>query len=370
MARYKTYTDDKLIFTPEDTSSMITIGDLTLYLVDLITDIRAHANGKYKKLVKEIKKLKSYEDEREEFEKASKDKVELFFNAYHQIITISLELRHLLSDVLDLGDYDSIKYAVYYNGRRYKLDELKPEWMRVSSKNGLMLNLSKATKGLKKEMADKYAGSVQEIFDNHYKSYLKMIKETYRGEKTLGEKGSRITLGHVAEAYEEHLGEDHPAAYKVLNSSVDEIIKYSSSVKAMTALRAIGDEKAQWPPHESVDSGWMHIKHSLGTQRGTVAGDVGQFQVKQAKDSSNATIRLARFSTLLDGIEIYSKILGNGKTNADIPKVAYDLAQYLSEPVSEAAANTLNFTGGKEINNDIKALEKVLDKKLNSVIHL
>lgn len=363
------YQDNELIFTPADTKSMITIGDLTQYFIEMIKEIRSQTNPKYKNLIIEIKKLQEYENN-PLFKKGNKNNVELFFNVYHQIINTSLALRHSLSGILDLGDYESIKYAIYYEGRRYKFDELDTNWMRVTSKGTLMINLSKAAESLKDQMKDSYAESIQEIFDNHYKSYLNLIKGTYQGKKQIGQRGSRITLGHVAEAYEEHLGEDHPDAYKVLNSSIDAIIQYSASVKAMTALRAIGGETTYWPPHESVDKGWLHIKHSLGVQRGTVAGDVGQFQVKQGKDSSNSQVRLASFSTLMDGIKIYSRILGNGETDADIPKVAYDLALYISEPVSEAAAEALNFTAGKEINEEIRQLEKELKTDLSRVIHL
>lgn len=363
------YQDNDLVFTPADTESMITIGDLTQYLVEVIKEIRSQTNPKYTKLIDEIKELKKYEND-PRFKKGNKNDVELFFNIYHQIINTSLALRKSLSDILNLGDYESIKYAIYYEGRRYKFDELDTAWLRVNSKGTLMINLNKATDSLKNQIKDSYAGSVQEIFDNHYKSYLNLIKGTYNGKKQIGQKGSRITLGHVAEAYEEHLGEDHSDAYKVLNSSLDAIIQYSSSVKAMTALRAVGGETTYWPPHESVDKGWLHIKHSLGVQRGTVAGDVGQFQVKQGKDIGNSQVRLASFSTLMDGIKIYSRILGNGEDDTDIPKVAYDLAVYISEPVSTAAAEALNFTAGKEINDEIKKLEKELKTNLSRVIHL
>ena len=237
----------------------------------------------------------------------------------------------------------------------------------MSGKNGLMLDLEKASKSLEGQIKNSYQESIQEVFNDHYKSYLNLIKGTYKGKKEIGQKGSRISLGHVAEAYEEHIGEDHSESYKVLNGDADSNIQNSAVVKAMTALRAAGGEKAYWPPHESVDKGWLHIKHSLGTQRGTVAGDVGQFQVKQAKDKENATIRLARFSTLEQGLKLYSKILGNDTKDSDIPKLAYDLANYISEPVSQRAADVLNFTAGKELSDELKSLR---DKDLSKVLHL
>lgn len=86
-------------------------------------------------------------------------------------------------------------------------------------------------------------------------------------------KGAKLNRGHVAEAYESHLASHHSNSYKLLNSlNIDSVIDKAIIAKEITELKV-----DWWASHESPDGAWSHIRSSMGTQRGTVAGDVGRY---------------------------------------------------------------------------------------------
>ena len=51
----------------------------------------------------------------------------------------------------------------------------------------------------------------------------------------------------------------------------------SVASKAIIAKEVTEFKIDWWATHESPDDAWVHIRSSMGTQRGTVAGDVGRF---------------------------------------------------------------------------------------------
>ena len=97
------------------------------------------------------------------------------------------------------------------------------------------------------------------------------------------------------------------------------------------------DAVTYWDAHEGITKAWMHIRNSLGTQRGTVAGDVGQMQVKQGKTGAGR-IRLARLNTLKEGIGVYCAIV----SDEPVEDVALRIAKYISEPVRQTSSKIID----------------------------
>ena len=162
---------------------------------------------------------------------------------------------------------------------------------------------------------------------------------------------SRLNQGRVAEAFEAHLTEHHPNAFQYLNTlNTNSVISKSLLVQFATEA---GD--SYWAHHEDPNSAWAHIRGAMGTQRGTVAGDVGNRQVKSAKDSGNQ-VKLSTLTNLKTGIKRYADIL-----NPDIPcrDVALKLARYLTEPVKRNEKNLQAYIANKELSTDISKLQSV-----------
>lgn len=267
-----------------------------------------------------------------------------------------MQLRQLLSKYIDLETYDKITYAFYYNGKRYETDNIDARWLSKSSKSGeLKLNLKYATDDLSNAYATEYEQRVRDAFDQHFSHYSDAIIGTYRG--VIG-RGGALNKGHIAEAYESHTREHHPLHYRLLNhlfnnpipeEPIPQLIQYTNHAEAVR----------YWADHESIDSAWQHIRESFGTQRGTVAGDVGGMQVKGS--TSNARrIRIARLNTLIQGVEAYSMIL-----NPNIPayEVALLIADYMSEPVRKVSDRIIDEVSDKLIKDQFGQYNKRIELK-------
>lgn len=258
---------------------------------------------------------------------SSRDPKEIF-DLYEQTKKVSIEIRKLLSNFIEIADYDKITYAFYYKGKRYAVDELNAEWLRASSSKGtLYVNLSEVEKNLSSALVNDYQAAIQSAFNQHYATFLNAIKGTYNG--IIGRKGA-LNLGHIAEAYEIHIEEHHPEEYRALNNLYNSTDTLTVADKMLIAFDKEADAVNYWNNHEGIGAAWMHIRNSLGTQKGTVAGDVLDRQVKQGKDANSARLRLAKMNTLMDGISAYSKILDVKTPSLE---VGMEIAKYISEPI-------------------------------------
>ena len=205
-------------------------------------------------------------------------------------------------------------------------------------------NIDKAVKDLKQQINSISQKQLQAIFQKHFEVYLAAIFGMYKGS-------SRLNQGRVAEAFEAHLTEHHPNAFQYLNTlNTNSVISKSLLVQFATEA---GD--SYWAHHEDPNSAWAHIRGAMGTQRGTVAGDVGNRQVKSAKDSGNQ-VKLSTLTNLKTGIKRYADIL-----NPDIScrDVALKLARYLTEPVKRNEKNLQAYIANKELSTDISKLQSI-----------
>lgn len=247
-----------------------------------------------------------------------------------------MELRKVLNQFTSIEIYDTIDYAFYYNGQQYYTDEIKAHWLTKSSKSGeLKLRLNTATKELQQDVVDSYRNRIRDIFKYHQAVFSAAIEGTYRG--IIG-RGGALNRGHIAEAYEIHIAEHHPVEYLVLKGLKTPSNKITAIDQTMIAQEGKMNAVQYWANHEGISSAWEHVKEALGTQRGTVAGDVGSTQVKQGKTGASR-IRLARLNTLQEGIESYTMIL-----NENIPpqEVALKIARYISEPVNKISSKIVD----------------------------
>ena len=314
--------------TSADLESTLSLEDLTAVLIDIITEIRKNDNyGSELRL--EIDKLNKYADKI-----SNSTSLEDLFNAYENIQSISMYLRKLLSQFINLEVYDKITYSFYYNGKRYETDNIDASWLTKSSKGELKLKLYEAEKTLQEEASDEYKEQVNHIFNRHYAIFLQAISGTYNG--IIGRSGA-LNMGHIAEAYEEHISEHHPKEYRVLNNLAKSGNSLTVLDKMMLNFESDVDAVTYWDAHEGITNAWMHIRNSLGTQRGTVAGDVGQMQVKQGKTGAGR-IRLARLNTLKEGIDAYCAIV----SNEPVKDVALRIAKYISEPVRQTSSKIID----------------------------
>ena len=336
-----------LYFSPEDFDSVITLEDLTNVLADIVGEIRA-GDKTTQPLLEEIEKLIALQDNLYNY-KEDKDYggagVQMLFAVYEQSIKTSMQIRKLLAQRgIKLQEYNDISYSFYYKGVRYTSDTIDLNWVRVGSDGTLKLNIDKAVKDLKQQINSISQKQLQAIFQKHFEVYLAAIFGMYKGS-------SRLNQGRVAEAFEAHLTEHHPNAFQYLNTlNTNSVISKSLLVQFATEA---GD--SYWARHEDPNSAWMHIRGAMGTQRGTVAGDVGNRQVKSAKDSGDQ-VRLSTLTNLKTGIKRYADILNPEISCRD---VALKLARYLTEPVKRNEKNLQAYIANKELSTDISKLQSV-----------
>ena len=230
--------------------------------------------------------------------------------------------------------------------------------MFVTSKGELRLSLEKASEDLKKGIEGTAKEKIFDIFNKHYARYMDAISGMYQ-EKSgypLGAKvkGSRLNRGHVAEAYETHISAHHSQAYNLFNA-LDTPLSIMDKMAYVLELETKGDE--YWASHESPDEAWKHIRGAMGTQRGTVAGDVGRFQVKQGASSTtniySSQVRLASLTTLRNGINAYCDILN---PSVSPNTVARKIAMYMSEPVAKNERNIKAYAANKHLAKEIANL--------------
>lgn len=355
--------DNSITFVPEDFDSVLTIEDLTAYIRELIFSLR-QGNNVTQTMLQDIEKIEQIA--KQELSKDSS--IEELFSAYELIKKFSMNLRSELSKKFSLETYDSIAYAFYFNGNRYSTEELDAKWLIKKSDGELRLDLNKAIQDLEESFEDKQKKKVQEIFNNHYNSYLKAISGMYQkatGYPIGAQKfGAKLNRGHIAEAYEAHLSEHHGLAYNFLNNFDDTPITTMDKMLKALDLSKMKDD--YWANHESPDEAWRHVRGALGTQRGTVAGDVGRYQVKQAVSSSNkysTQVRLASLSTLKRGIKLYSDIFN---PDIDVNALAGQLARYLSEPVKKTEQNLQAYAANKSLSQELEKLQK----EIKGLIHI
>ena len=266
-----------------------------------------------------------------------------------------------MSEIFKNETYDGIEYSFYYNGQRYHTDTIKAEWLTASSSTGeLKLRLNHATQDLEVAVAERVEQSYAEAFNNHYAKMLKGFSTMYSGK--IG-RGGAINYGHLAEAFEEHMSQHHKEATR----AIDQLAMSSENLSVVEKyiISFVDQEKGTVGWHEAPKETWAHVIHSLGIQRGTVAGDVGKSQVKQSKTGS-PRIRLARLNTLIEGVQVYSDIFNPNKTPTE---VAQKLASYISEPMRKVAEAIVDGVIDKDIQSALKELNDSIDKNPIS-IHL
>lgn len=326
------------IFSAQDLGNVISIEDLTGYFITIIQQIRNGSKNVASTIYQDLEKLNTVSLEWQNPETA----VPNLLNAYETLKKISMSLRKELSAFMDIDEYSEISYALYYDNKRYVTESIQASWLKVTSKGELRLLLDKATSDLEKQSANTLQNRIQELFQAHYESLLRTIRGTYKGIIGKG----RLNEGHITEAFEEHLQEHHSVAYSIFQSK--NVEQYSSIDKTL-----LEGKNEQWD--ESLDAAWAHVRHSLGTQRGTVAGDVGKWQVKRgsSKNEWTSQVRLSSLANLKKGVELYSQIL----TTQDIPGLAKQIAMYISEPVTKASANLTSQIADKKTQELLSIVE-------------
>lgn len=343
-------TNQELIFTPSDMDNVIPLKELAAILTEIIVDIRKNNNNNYSKLKDDLNKLK-------QISLTQYDTIDKAFIAYKQIQKISLELRKLLKVYLPTIDasYDSIEYSFYFEGIRYTTKEIKAEWLFEKSEKGrkvIGLDLQKAVDDLSQNLNDFAHQQIQWLLTKHYLSYLSMIKGTYNPPKG---RRPRVNQGHISEAFEDHLAKHHNLIYEKLNN-----LENLTMMDKMILANDLSQYPSYWADHESVSIGWGHIKNALGRMRGTVAGDVGRFQVKRGARAIQTSqyrnqVRLASFTTIEAGILAYNKIVDESLTPSS---VAMEIAKYISEPVKKDAAQLSTYKAIEKVN---ELMDKLVD---------
>lgn len=349
--------------------STLSLSDLIEVLTEIIQNIRTTDSKNYQQLIDNVDELRQIT-----FKRANKDNNVIdMFNAYEKIISISLKLRQLLASYfIQVAQYNSLDYALYYNGQRFfasteNIAKALSYGGLTVTKQGLMINLKKVTEELQQDLQNDCREAIFSAFSKHYESFAHYVSGMYlqQNKKIIGGVGAEINMGHVAEGHERHLQEHHHNLFILStnkNITPADLIAYRlEEFKQLTTTE-------HW--HTEPNEVWEHIRQSLGYQRGTVAGDVNSTQVKQARKtdkSANTTLRLSSIANLKLGIKMYSAIF-----NLDIPaqQVATGIAIYMSDIIDKDARTQLNRYVLPKILKDDFNLDKFFDKYSNIQIKI
>lgn len=336
-------------------------------------------NKTYLKLKKDIDKLLKL--------KLDENDVESLFNAYKNIINISMELRNIFKTIgIELDQYKKIDYALYYEGRRYSTKELDISWLEVDNKGGLQINMQKATDDLEKIYKDSIDAKVNKIVQEHFIKYwmalsnMQGLHNTYvPGQTNVNIKSLGFNRGHAAEAYEEHLQTHHNKLLNALNNASENKKVTMNSAVVKSFIKDAEVDVRKWYVHEDPngpDNMWLHLRHSLGNQAGTTAGDVGSTQVKAIINYKGhpdwQSLHLASLNTLKDGIERYGAIF----SEEDSLSVSKKIVDYMTESITtmdRGATNNLVKTMGEDVYQktgmkEVDELIKTLQSDFNTIL--
>lgn len=317
-------------FNKDDFQHIMLRTELEQELLQIINNIRSGTNKTNQALRSAIDALKVASDNKTSFTDVNE-----VFELYKKIQSVSLELRKLISIKAEQENYNTIDYAFYIAGKRYTAQTLSPEWLTVSPA-GLFVRLGRVKIDMDqrlKDLKNQAASLVRDDFAKHYELYANAISGMYKrkpGEQQqeLGTKGSRLNYGHVAEGYERHLQDHRQEYYDILNSLDTSQNPDENLIKRAQAITNNFSKLSQWSPdEEDPTEAWIHIRESVGNQRGTAAGDVYSRQVKQTQKNSG-NLRLSSLENLKEGVEVYSIITDTSKSPEE---VAHRIALYLED---------------------------------------
>ena len=341
----------------------IALQDLIWHFTELVDEIRNNSQNylKLQGLIKQIEDVNIYTI-------TKKLGVLSLFKLYKRIIHISIELRKILPQFeVEVSQYNSIDYALYFNNQVYYTEHLKPEWLSAT-KGGLMLRLSPAIKEIEEDIKNDTQIEILNMFNKHYQLFLDTVEDSYmrhhNGKSILKGDDKTFNKGHIAEAHERHLQQHHSILYQMAkNKNIEPNEMIESHIQEMqTQNNSISF-------HETASTIWKeHLLASFGYQRGTVAGDINSTQVKQGQ--SGSSLRLTKIGNLRAAIKVYSDLF-----NTDIPSsiVATKIALYMSDIVDKDIRNFVNRDFLQEIQKKDPDFTRIFDKLgqyLNVTVHI
>lgn len=355
-----------LTFMPEDFDTVVPYEVMVKDIADIINEIRSNKSKFGNVLYSKVKELKRIEKDVNLHQSSEKS---YYFQLYKQIQSISMDLRKLLKEFFkNVEIYDSIGYVFYYNGTRYTVEEIKLDWLSMGSnkgRNSLLIDLDKAVSDIKENITTNLQNSISKMIENHLQNYSNAITGMYK-RITGQETSSKINRGRISEAFESHLASHHSNSYNLLNKVTTS--EYSSMEKILVTHDFSKEfNETYWAEHESPTAAWKHIRGAQGTQRGTVAGDVGRMQVKAGHKYQGYTtrVRLSSVNNLEQGIKLYSDIFNPDINPAELAK---KLARYLTEPVKIASQTLMaKIANSQGWDLTIKDLEKPIKFKLVNI---
>lgn len=335
------------LYVPESGENLISLEDLTLMLEEVIQKIR---NDKDNPLIKkEIEQLQIAYNNLKKV-KNSKTNVRNRLIAYKQTIQLNLNIQKILVKLNErfkgIEIADTIGYTIVFNGKRYQKDKLTTTDVRIDSHNKLVL---KATENALKAAQDKrwkknkQLEILNDLVNDHLASYQNLIVNTYRGDKIIG-KDAPFNYGNIAEAFENHLQQSYKDIYRALRESKtltsEEFDSFSDTLNSLPK----NDDK--WTLEENATDGWKHLRASFGQLKGTVAGDAGPVQVKEALGDSGEWDNLQSYYDVIKTYNLFTNIFNN---KGDIHKMAMSMAKTLTENVQKEALDFIEDLSDKDI---------------------
>lgn len=327
------------LFTAADMANGIQLEEAADVIVQAIDSIRADIKINNLTELESIIKEYSLKEELTEAE---------IINAYKKVQEFSIYLRTFFKNFPQVKQYEKISYA-FYSSNGYRYTSEAPSGLYVS--NGVLYyNRQQTISEIQNSLrGQKNYKRVQKALSNHMKNYKRMLVGTYRGK--------RFNFGHIAEAFEDHLSSHHSSLYSLLNINFqsDSVFETMADISFESYLQEL-ESSGRWDSHETVKQGWQHLRNSLGIQRGTVAGDVGAFQIKARNN------KLANVSTIMSGLKLYSKIFD---TSISSDTLCYDILRYLSEPYSRFNGDAADFAN-TVLSKEIEELLNKADENIRS----
>lgn len=310
------------------------------------------------------------------------------FEAYKLLQNLSMFFRNNILQE-ESEKYNNITYALYYKGKRFFVDQLDKEWISIQADGSIQISLAKVKKAFDKKIMDNTisnkTNALLQLFTEHYKQFLPQAERLSQNKQTrLDKKG--INKGHIAEAFERHLAEHHKELYiKSKNSKLQENIEEDKDYMVLkNYIEKTSTRSRSWYKHEEGENKnkqkrtmIKHLYHSLGSQRGTAAGDVFNVQVKQIREDyydkkkhkvvrSSTTIQLSSLSNLITGLKIYSRIF----SKENLSRTAKLIALYLTDAIDSNLSMEINKEIIPQVLKDEIQLDEWFDKNKNIKLHM
>lgn len=240
-------------------------------------------------------------------------KVAIINDMYHKILEIVSELQ---------GE-TAIKYAVYFDAGnkvyRSFVGELPSKLLKLDTSGSSTKYQMQIYAAKFKEYAMKMSknGQMKNNMDitGHYNVFMKTLQDTYNGQHSIP--NTIVNKGHVAEAFERHLQQDHAGLVEINGQSIEAVYDWT------------------------VDEAWRLIRVSRGNDPWYTGGDVNNIQVKSLFAGDRT---VTSYSTIEDMFNFLTYLEKGGNDEVTLRRQAKEVADVFYNNVHDEFDRALDLT--------------------------